>query len=80
MLEGCFVTGTTTDTLLTTQTPNIIVILMESAGGEFTELSGRTDIMPNLNRLCREGIYFTNCHANSWRTDRGTLCTRSGYP
>ena len=79
-LEGCFVTGTTTDTLLTTQTPNIIVILMESAGGEFTELSGRTDIMPNLNRLCREGIYFTNCYANSWRTDRGTLCTWSGYP
>lgn len=79
-LEGCFVTGTTTDTLLTTQTPNIIVILMESAGGEFTELSGRTDIMPNLNRLCRKGIYFTNCYANSWRTDRGTLCTWSGYP
>ena len=79
-LKGCFVTGTTTDTLLTTQTPNIIVILMESAGGEFTELSGRADIMPNLNRLCREGIYFTNCYANSWRTDRGTLCTWSGYP
>ena len=79
-LKGCFVTGATTDTLLTTQTPNIIVILMESAGGEFTELSGRADIMPNLNRLCREGIYFTNCYANSWRTDRGTLCTWSGYP
>jgi len=68
------------DTLLTTQTPNIIVILMESAGGEFTEIGGRSDIMPNLNRLAQEGIYFTNCYANSWRTDRGTLCTWSGYP
>ena len=68
------------DTLLTTQQPNIIVILLESCGGQFTEISGRTDITPNLNRLAHEGIYFTNCYANSWRTDRGTLCTWSGYP
>ena len=69
-----------TDSLLNTRNPNIIVILMESCGGEFTELSGRSDITPNLNRLSQEGIYFANCYANSWRTDRGTLCTLSGYP
>ena len=69
-----------TDTLLNTTTPNIIMILMESCGGQFTELSGRSDITPHLNRLANEGIYFTNCYANSWRTDRGTLCTYSGYP
>ena len=68
------------DTLLSTQQPNIIVILLESCGGQFTEISGRTDITPNLNRLGKEGIYFTNCYGNSWRTDRGTLCTWSGYP
>jgi len=68
------------DTLLTTQTPNIIVILLESCGGQFTEISGRADVTPNLNRLAKEGIYFANCHANSWRTDRGTVCTWSGYP
>ena len=68
------------DTLLNTQTPNIIVILLESCGGQFTEISGRSDITPNLNRLAKEGIYFTNCYANSWRTDRGTVCTWSGYP
>ncbi len=27
-----------------------------------------------------EGISFDRCYANSWRTDRGTLCTWSGYP
>ncbi len=69
-----------TDSLLTTQRPDIIVILLESAGGAFTELGGRTDIMPNLNRLMHEGICFDHCYANSWRTDRGTLCTWSGYP
>jgi phosphoglycerol transferase MdoB-like AlkP superfamily enzyme len=68
------------DTLLNTKTPNIIVILLESCGGQFTEISGRSDITPNLNRLAKEGVYFTNCYANSWRTDRGTVCTWSGYP
>ena len=68
------------DTLLTTQRPNIVVILMESCGGLFTMLEGREDVMPHLNRLMHESISFDRCYGNSWRTDRGTLCTFSGYP
>ena len=68
------------DTLLNTQNPNIIIILLEGCGGVFTEIGGRTDITPNLNKLTKEGIYFTNCYGNSWRTDRGTVCALSGYP
>ena len=68
------------DTLLTTQRPNIIIILLEGCGGEFTEIGGRTDITPNLNRLAHEGVSFTNCYGNTWRTDRGTVCTWSGFP
>ena len=68
------------DTLLTTQTPNIIIILLEGCGGEFTEIGGREDVTPNMNRLAKEGIYFTNCYGNTWRTDRGTVCALSGYP
>ena len=68
------------DTLLTTQTPNIILVLLEGCGGEFTEIGGRSDVTPNLNKLAREGIYFTNCYGNTWRTDRGTVCAWSGYP
>jgi len=68
------------DTLLTTQRPNIILILLESCGGTFTELGGRTDITPNLNQLAREGVSFARCYGNTWRTDRGTVCTWSGYP
>ncbi len=68
------------DTLLTTQHPNVIIILLEGCGSVFTEVGGKTDVMPNFNRLMREGIYFANCYGNTWRTDRGTLCTWSGYP
>ncbi len=68
------------DTLLRTKRPNVIVVLMESCGGIFTALEGRSDVMPRLNKLMDEGICFDSCYANSWRTDRGTVCTYSGYP
>ncbi|MBQ9230537.1 MAG: sulfatase-like hydrolase/transferase [Prevotella sp.] len=81
IVDGLYATTSIdSDTLLTTQTPNIIVILLESCGGTFTELGGRQDVTPHLNRLAHEGIYFANCYGNTWRTDRGTVCTWSGYP
>ena len=72
--------STVIDTLLTTERPNIVVVLMESAGAIFTSLEGRGDVMPRLAQLMDEGVSFDSCYANSWRTDRGTVCTYSGYP
>lgn len=60
--------------------PNVLLIIMESCGGQFTELGGNAHVTPNLTRLAHEGIYFTRCYANSWRTDRGMLSIMSGYP
>ena len=75
ILEGCYSTESImTDTLLNTQRPNIVVILMESASEVFAEA------MPRLQQLKQEGITFANCYGNSYRTDRGTVCTLSGYP
>ena len=62
------------DILIKTTRPNIVIILLESAGEQFAEA------MPHLQQLKQEGINFTRCYANSWRTDRGTVCTLSGYP
>ena len=61
------------DTLLTTQRPNVVVILLESCGKMFL------DVMPNLQRAAAEGVDFTRCYGNSYRTDRGTLSSLSGY-
>lgn len=66
--------------LLTTRRPDILMIIMESCGGVFTSIGGRSDVTPNLNKLMSEGVFFADCHANSWRTDRGVLCILSGYP
>ena len=67
-------TSVHTDTLLTTSRPDIVIVLMESAGDIFEKA------MPRLRRLKKEGIDFTACYGNTWRTDRGTVCTYSGYP
>ena len=66
--------------VLNTKKPNVLLIMMEGFGGVFIEpLGGLSDVAPNLNRLSQEGVFFTNCYANSFRTDRGTVCTLSGY-
>ena len=67
-------TSVNTDTLLTTTRPDIVIVLMESAGDIFEK------VMPRLRGLKKEGIDFTACYGNTWRTDRGTVCTYSGYP
>ena len=68
------------DSLLNTKHPNIVVVLLEGSGAIFTELAGVSHVMPHLNRLMHEGVNFTQCYGNSWRTDRGTVCALSGYP
>lgn len=75
LLQDCYPTESIlSDTLLTTQRPNVIIIIMESASEVFAKA------MPRLNSLKREGITFSHCYGNTYRTDRGTVSTLSGYP
>ena len=61
-----------TDTLLNTRRPNIITIIFEGLGAALVEeLGGKSGITPNISALADEGVLFTNCYANSYRTDRG---------
>jgi phosphoglycerol transferase MdoB-like AlkP superfamily enzyme len=73
--------STGTDTLLNTSRPNILIIIAEGFGGTFVGAMGNTDnVTPNFDALTREGVFFTGCYANSYRTDRGVLSILSGYP
>ena len=81
MTDSLFFTDSKgTDMLLTTKTPNIVMVIMEGCGGTFTLLNDKADVTPNLTRLVQEGVFFSNCYANSWRTDRGNVSILSGYP
>lgn len=69
-----------TVSLLRTPRPNVLLILMEGFGATFVEgLGGVPDVAPNLEKLSHEGVWFTNCYANSFRTDRGMVCALGGY-
>jgi phosphoglycerol transferase MdoB-like AlkP superfamily enzyme len=70
----------TTPEILKTKRPNLLIILFESFGAGFVEaVGGEHDVTPNYNRLAKEGILFTQCYANSFRTDRGLVAALSGH-
>lgn len=59
------------------QHPNVILITLESFSDTIMNVHG---ITPNLRKLAREGIWFTNFYANSFRTDRALVSIHSGLP
>lgn len=66
--------------VLNTQRPNILIVIMESFSANVVgAVGGDSTVTPNLNRLSREGLLFTNIYANSFRTDRGLVSVLNGY-
>lgn len=71
---------TVAPTLLTTLRPNIMLFIMESFSWQFIKSLGGIDgVTPNFEKLCNEGVFFTNCYCSSMRTDRGIVAIESGY-
>ncbi|TGX82473.1 alkaline phosphatase family protein [Palleniella muris] len=78
IIKGIYNTETVTaDTLLTTRRPNILLVIWEGADWH---VARDMNAMPNLQALADEGVDFTACHANSFRTDRGQLSLLAGWP
>jgi phosphoglycerol transferase MdoB-like AlkP superfamily enzyme len=74
-------TDSDTPKLLNTERPNLLIILMEGFGGDFlSSISGLQDVAPNLDSLAAQGVFFSNCYAGSFRTDRGIVCALNGHP
>ncbi|MDE5624238.1 MAG: LTA synthase family protein [Alistipes sp.] len=67
--------------LLRTRRPNVVVVILESFGLTVmdAEAEGRP-VMPRMQRLKKEGLWFGNFFANSFRTDRGEVAILSGFP
>ena len=75
----CHMTDTRSDstiTLLSTQRPDIYIIIMESFSMKLWE----TDAVPQLQSIAKDGLMFTRFYANSFRTDRGLVAILSGFP
>lgn len=67
--------------VLRTDRPNVVVVILESFARSImdTDVAGEP-VMPNLERLRDEGVWFENFFANSFRTDRGEVAILSGFP
>ena len=62
------------ESLLTTKRPNVVLVILESFS------MNAWQAMPRLQQLSKEGLFFSNIYANSYRTDRGVVSVLSGYP
>ncbi len=82
MFEGLYeTTDSCTERLLNTDRPNVLILVLEGFGGDFIDaISGRPDVAPHLDSLIRQGVFFSNCYAGSFRTDRGMVCVMNGHP
>ena len=70
-----------TDSLFTTDRPNILTIQLESFGAPFIEaLGGVRGVAPEISTWMKRGVWFSHAYAGSFRTDRGTVCALSGCP
>lgn len=69
-----------TDTLLSVERPNVLLIVWEGCGAKMVEaVGGKKNVTPNLARIASEGVLFTQCYSNSFRTDRGLVSLLSGW-
>ncbi|GIV33762.1 MAG: sulfatase [Chitinophagales bacterium] len=67
--------------VLKTNRPDILLIVLESFTAKMLHMQrdGKA-ITPELNRLVRQGVYFSNFYASGDRTDKGLPAILSGYP
>ena len=81
IMEGIYHTESIRpDTLLNTQRPDIILVVWEGLCEQMVgAIGGNAEVTPHLNALAKEGILFSRCYANSYRTDRGLVSIMAGF-
>jgi phosphoglycerol transferase MdoB-like AlkP superfamily enzyme len=63
-----------------TRPPNVVIIVMESLGAGFVGSLGGLPLTPNLDRLSKQGLSFTQLYATGTRTVRGLEAIVTGFP
>ncbi|MBQ9640470.1 MAG: sulfatase-like hydrolase/transferase [Bacteroidaceae bacterium] len=81
LLQGIYHTESTRpDTLLRTTRPDILLIVWEGCAANAAGCMGCPfGATPHLDSLAAHSVFFSNCWANSFRTDRGLVSILSGW-
>lgn len=67
--------------VLTTNRPNIVLIIMESWSSDLINIpEGKKVVTPEFNQLMKEGIYFTNLYSTGARSEQGMASIFGGFP
>lgn len=58
---------------------NVVIFLQESMGAEYVGALGGMPLTPELDKLSKEGLWFTNLYSTGTRTVRGIEATAAGF-
>ena len=79
--DSLTVKSDSSERVLNNARPNILFVILESFGDLLVgPLGGDTATTPCINRLCSEGLLFTNFYASGNRTDKALPAILNGYP
>lgn len=70
----------TTEIVLTTTRPNIVMFILESWPGTVVRASATPELTPVFDSLIRDGIYFDRCYATGFVSDEGIPGILSAFP
>lgn len=81
LVDSLLVQSGSSEKVINTDTPNLILIIWESFTDKATHLNvGGKEVTPHFNALKKEGLYFSRMYASGDRTDKGIAAVLSGYP
>jgi phosphoglycerol transferase MdoB-like AlkP superfamily enzyme len=67
--------------ILTTNRPNVVLIIMESFTADLTKVLGNENgITPEFDSLVHQGVLFSSIYSAGNRTDKGIVGTLAGFP
>lgn len=71
----------TTIRILTTDRPNVVLVVLESWSADLVKSCGGYDsITPHFEELIHDGVLFTNCYASGSLSDQGMAAVFSAFP
>ena len=73
-------TAVTDTTLLSTDRPDIYIIILESFSSHLLPVQGGEPVAMRLDSVARTGVLFDRFYASSFRTDRALPAILSGFP
>lgn len=65
----------------TVTNPNVVLIILESYTSDLIEsLGGESGVSPNIEKIIKKGILFTNIYSSGDRTEKGIISILSSFP